>query len=457
METEEKVLGLDLGTNSIGWAIIRRTQTECSLLNRGTNTFEKGVTMTKNGEVPSVKERTDARGMRTLIRHKRNRKISVIKLLIKYSLCPELSKKDLNQWKLNKIYPLNPDFLSWQRTDEKTNKNPYSDRFQCLTRVLNLSVERERFILGRAFYHISQRRGFLSNRKNFSDTTDGVISNGINLLTKEIQDANCEYLGEYYYNLYQSGKKIRCRYSDRIMHYEKEFYAICDKQNLDKKIIKELHDAIFFQNPLKSQRGNIARCTFEPSKRCCPISHPLYEEFRMLCYINSIKIKTPNDFAYRNLTGEEINKIKPLFFRKSKKSFEFSEIAVALLGKKTRYASKDEPGDYEYRFNYRKESNVTGCLTMASLNKLFGEDWENELSSTYIKANGKSKDDIINDVWHVLYSFNSEQCLKEWAIKNLQLSDKDASLFSKIDVLPGYGSLSLKAIRKIIVYLRKGL
>ena len=72
MENEERILGLDLGTNSIGWAIIRRTQTGCELLNRGTTTFEKGVTMTKTGEVPSVKERTDARGARTLIRHRRN-------------------------------------------------------------------------------------------------------------------------------------------------------------------------------------------------------------------------------------------------------------------------------------------------------------------------------------------------------------------------------------------------
>ena len=457
MENEERILGLDLGTNSIGWAIIRRTQTGCELLNRGTTTFEKGVTMTKTGEVPSVKERTDARGARTLIRHRRNRKIKVIKLLVKFSLCPELSENEIKGWKVNKEYPLNPDFLAWQRTDDKIDKNPYCDRYQCLTRKLDLTIESERYILGRALYHITQRRGFWSNRKDRTQSSDGAVSSGINQLSNEIHEANCEYLGEYYYKLYQEGKKIRCRYSDRIMHYEKEFYAICDKQNLDEKIVKELHDAIFFQNPLKSQRGTIARCTFEPSKRCCPISHPLYEEFRMLCYINNIKIKSPNDSDYRYLNDAERKKILPLFFRKSKKDFEFSEIAVALVGKNTPYASKEERGDYDYRFNFRKESNVTGCTTIASLKNIFGDDWEQELASLYMIGDGKTQDEIVNDVWHVLYSFNNDQCVKDWGIKNLQLDEKKAISFSKIDLQPGYGSLSLKAIRKIIVYLRKGL
>ncbi len=457
MENNEKVLGLDLGTNSIGWAIIERTQSgECNLLNRGTNTFEKGVTITKSGEVPSVKERTDARGARTQGCHKRSRKISVLKVLIKYALCPELSEADLKQWKLKKIYPLNPDFLAWQRTDDKIDKNPYNDRYQCLTRTLDLSRESERFMLGRALYHIAQRRGFLSNRKTRTESSDGAVSQGINSLSQEIKDAQCEYLGEYYYQLYQDGKKIRHRYSDRILHYEKEFYAICDKQKLEADVTKELYDAIFFQYPLKSQRGSVAHCTFEPSKKCCPISHPLFEEFRMLCFINNIKIKS-GDLDYRFLNDDEKQKIQPLFFRKSKKHFEFADIATAILGKKARYASKDEQGDYDFRFNFRKETSVTGCTTIASLKTLFGNEWESELSSQYVKAEGKSQDDIVNDVWHVLYSFDSDEKAKQWAMQNLQLNEKDATSFAKIDVIPGYASLSLKAIRKIIVYLRKGL
>ena len=35
----EKVLGLDLGTNSIGWAIIERNGNECKLLGKGVNIF----------------------------------------------------------------------------------------------------------------------------------------------------------------------------------------------------------------------------------------------------------------------------------------------------------------------------------------------------------------------------------------------------------------------------------
>ena len=61
----------------------------------------------------------------------------------------------------------------------------------------------------------------------------------------------------------------------------------------------------FFQRALKSQKGSVGRCTFEPTKSRCPVSHPRFEEFRMLSFVNNIRITGPGDNAPRPLTQEE--------------------------------------------------------------------------------------------------------------------------------------------------------
>ena len=134
---------------------------------------------------------------------------------------------------------------------------------------------------------------------------------------------NCDTLGQYFYHLYKQDRnknenKIRKHYTAREEHYEKEFYKICKVQNLSEEITKELHNAIFYQRPLKSQKGLIGKCSLEKNKPRCASSHPLYEEYRMYCFLNNIKIKTPDDEKLRPLTKEEKNIIIPKFFRVSK-------------------------------------------------------------------------------------------------------------------------------------------
>ena len=51
----EKVLGLDLGTNSIGWAIVQHNDDlSYTLLDKGVNIFQDGVAHDKSGEKPMV-------------------------------------------------------------------------------------------------------------------------------------------------------------------------------------------------------------------------------------------------------------------------------------------------------------------------------------------------------------------------------------------------------------------
>ena len=453
-----KILGLDLGTNSIGWAITEQQDDTFTLLDRGVDIFQEGVNRTKSGEEPMVKIRTDARALRRHYYRRRLRKIELLKVLVANDLCPYLSDVQLDAWRYKKQYPLDGEFMSWLHSSDSSN--PYADRFKSLTETLDLNKKEDRYTLGRALYHLAQRRGFLSNRKDPASDDDGKVKGLIKKLDEDMQAANCTYLGEFYYKLYLSGEKIRTGdgygYAGRITHYEREFRAIGEKQRLSDDLCRALHRAIFFQRPLKSQKGLVGNCTFEKGKARCPISHPRFEEFRMWCFLNNVRVKTYLDDDYRPLNDEEIAKSLPMFYRKSKLTFDFEDIAKAIAGKKGCYAYKDDKSEATYRFNFRMSTSVSGCLVTAQLREIFGADWEDSICEVYLKSEGKSQAQIVNDVWHTLYFFDDNTKLSAWAKANLQLNDDEAGKFIKIKIPQDYGSLSLCAINKILPWLRKG-
>ena len=452
----EKILGLDLGTNSIGWAIIERDEQTKKLVNRGVNIFQEGVARDKSGEKPAVQDRTNARSLRRSYFRRRLRKIELLKVLIHHDLCPKLSDEELLDWKLHKRFPLNEEFILWQRTDDNTGKNPYHDRYRALNEELNLKTQHDRYSLGRAFYHLSQRRGFLSNRKDASDKSeDGKVKESIKALTEDMHAAGCRYLGEYFYRLYGL-ETIRKHYTARNDHYLAEFEAICEQQHLSQELRKELHRAIFFQRPLKSQKGLVGKCTFEKRKSRCPISHPRFEEFRMLQFINNIKIRTPQDVEFRGLNQEEFELICDLFYRKSKPHFPFEDIAKKIAGK-GKYTCKGDRTDLPYKFNFSATTTVSGCPVTAQLRSIFGEDYLSGICSVYTLSEGKTEEQMLNDVWHALFSFDDGEKLAKWGEDHLQLSTEEADAFAKITLPQDYASLSLNAINKILPYLRRGM
>ena len=453
-----RILGLDLGTNSIGWALTEQHENGYQLIDKGVDIFQEGVNRTKSGEEPMVKIRTEARALRRHYYRRRLRKIELLKVLVANNLCPYLSNEQLDAWRYKKQYPLNDEFMLWLRSSD--SDNPYADRYKVLTEQLTLSSMVDRYTLGRALYHLAQRRGFLSNRKA-EGNDDGTVKGAIKRLDKDMAVAGCNYLGEFYYKLFLAGEKIRTGvgygYAGRIAHYEKEFKAICEKQKLSEELQRALYRAIFFQRPLKSQKGLVGFCTFEKDKARCPISHPHFEEFRMRSFINNIKIKTPHDAELRMLSSDEVQLIEPLFYRKSKPHFDFEDIAKKLSGgKKNNYAHIADKVDAPFKFNFKMSQNVSGSPMTAALRNLFGEDWLATMSSVYLKSEGKTESQILNDVWHVLFSFDDDDMLKEWARLNLQLNEEQVDSFAEIRVKHGYAALSLNAIDKILPYLRGG-
>lgn len=457
-----KILGIDTGTNSLGWAIVEKQADEYHLLDKGVNIFQKGVKVEKGIESSKAAERTAHKAARVRNYRIKLRKIRLLRILSDAHLCPPLSKVELSAWRLKKEYPKNDLFMQWQGTDDESEKTPYAYRHKCLHECLNFNSMTDRYILGRAFYHMIQRRGFLSNRKDQSGDDTGKVKESISNLTQEMHDDGYEYLGDYFYSLYNKGEKIRNHYTARNEHYLAEFKAICEKQKLDKnlgpEIVRQIEKAIFDQRPLKSQKGQVGKCVFEKNKTKCPSSHPMYEEFRMLSFINNIKIQTPNDSALRPLSAEERELIMPLFFRKSKKQFDFEDIAKKLAPKKHYgFYKKSSDAEMPYLFNYPMDTSVSGCPVTAALKDIFGDNWIDSLCETYTLAEGKSRLNVVNDIWHALFFYTDETKLAEFGKNRLQLDDEEAKKFCEISLPSDYASLSLKAICKILPYLRRGL
>lgn len=445
-----RTLGLHLGTSSIGWAVVEKNDSSTRLLDCGVFKFKDGIEHTDKGEKPMTQTRTEARRKRRLRFRTRLRKVEVLKVLVRYGLCPYLSEEVLKEWKERKVYPMDEEFLRWQHSDQEDN--PYADRRRCVSEALDMSSVKDRFALGRAMYHMAQRRGFLSNRKSGKES-DGIMEQSITKLNQDMERAGCRYLGEYLYKQHSEGRKVRCVYTAREGHYLKEFEAICERQRLDAALREELFRAIFYQRPLKSHKHLVGRCSLEKSQTRCRVSHPQFEEYRMLQDINNIRIKYAEE-DWRPLNETEREAVIPLFHRKSKNYFPFEDIARKLAGKDN-YGYRGDKGK-EVLFNYPMYKNFNGCVVTARLKSVFGDEWLANASERYALRGDKTDLEVMNDIWHVLESYESREMLAEWAVRNFGLTQEEAEEFAGIPMPEGYGSLSLRAIRKILPHLQKG-
>ena len=124
IDTKQRILGLDTGTNSLGWAVVDRLPEGYKLVDKGVHIFQEGVTIENgNQEKSRAAERTKQRSLRKQYWRRKVRKIFLLQELSNAGLCPPLSLEELHRWRVEGIYPLsNEPFMRWQRTDE--NKGP---------------------------------------------------------------------------------------------------------------------------------------------------------------------------------------------------------------------------------------------------------------------------------------------------------------------------------------------
>jgi len=435
-----KILGLDLGTNSIGWAIV--DDIDQKILGMGSRIFPMGVENLGEGEGREISKnasRTGARGIRRQFFRKRLRKKILLKALSEYKMCP-LINSDFDDWKQTKLFPS-------EKLNEWFSLNPYELRNKALIEKLSLEE------IGRIFYHLIQRRGFLSNSRK-GGTDDGTIFKGnpkegkigITETQEKIQDKT---LGSYLFEIYPTEnepfkeglERIRNRYTTRKMYVD-EFELIWEKQQQFHSILnqdlKQLfggrkldgykEDGILFhQRPLRSQKHLVGNCSFEPTKTKCPISAIPFEQFRVWQWVNTV------EYNGRKISQLEKEKIVEFLFSYEKPDF-----------KKIRKVIGKESA--EFKFNYKDDDKIVGTYTISNLSnkKFFGKKW--------FEFSEKEQEDI----WHVLYFFDSKSNLKEYATKNWKFTNEQADAISKFNVKDGYSSLSRKAIANILPFLKIG-
>ncbi len=276
------ILGLDVGTNSLGWAILDPSQKKFT--DAGVVVFQQGIPEEKGREAERspAAERRAFRAARRLKFRRRLRKYHTLKVLIANQMCP-LSMDELQNWIRNGKFPIdNRQFISWLGSTKESN--PYYFRAKAAEKKLP-PLE-----LGRAFYHLAIRRGFRSSRKESSNEKEVTgFKKEINQLTEILQKNRCT-LGQYFYELFRNSEKIRkVNRCGRKEHYEPEFDKICEVQELPEAFVSEMRKAIFLQRPLRSQKHLAGHCSLEKKKVRCLIGHPLFERYRMLSFLNSIR------------------------------------------------------------------------------------------------------------------------------------------------------------------------
>ena len=486
-----KIFGIDLGTNSIGWALRNPELTENQIEKFGVLTFNKGVGLGKTGEYSYAAERTKKRSARRLYQARKYRLWATLENLIQEGYCP-LTIEDLNKWRhYNKeeahknnnggrIYPIwNTEFDAWIKLDFNNDgkpdyNSPYQLRKELAETKLDFNQEINRFKLGRALYHIAQRRGFKSSRKGADDVKEKETNDNDEVLNLQYSEKKKNKTIAELFERYTDAKtigwlfalletdKVRVReaiaqyairenYKDEIKYIFQERQELGFEHPLYTKLVEtgknKNNGSIFYKRPLRSQKGLIGKCTLEPNKYRAPISHPSFETFRAWSFLNNIKYKENNEWKQLPLElKQEI--YAELFFRKSKGYFPFSEI-VTFLKKK----------DKNWELNYKPKTTVTACPVSARLKDIFGDDY---LNVKIEKAKSPKSDKAfydIEDIWHVLFSYEDQEYVSEFAENKLKLDPEKAKQFVIAwNALPvGYGMLSLNAINKINVFLEKGL
>jgi CRISPR-associated endonuclease Csn1 len=441
-----KRLGIDLGSNSLGWAIY-----DSSISNyfsdAGVVVFDEGIKREKGAdslETPAA-ERRKYRMARRLKFRRKLRKHHVLKLLIQKSMCP-LSLDELTAWKKEDIYPVsNQAFMDWLKSTP--NDNPYADRKACVE--VKVSPE----ILGRAIYHLAQRRGFRSSRKDAAHVGDdaadpqnnkaadtGTVKSSINELTRELEKRNCT-LGQYFFERNQRNDKVRNHYIGRNEHYLKEFNKIVEVQSLDVCFANDLRHALFSQRPLRSQKGLVGKCVLEKSRSRCMISHPLFEEFRMLSFVNTIRIIT--DDARIPLDAEQRRLACKAFFRKTP-GFDFERIRIEVFGRRS-----------NTELNYPDKTTVSSCTISHQINEVLGTDFH-DWTTVGTSASGERVTYNYQTVFDALTFYDDDAKLKTFATNRLGLDSAAADKLVAIHVRDGFAAYSLFALKKILPFLREG-
>ncbi len=462
----KKILGLDLGVSSIGWAIV--DEEENKILGMGSRiiplTTDDKDEFTKGNAISKNQKRTLKRTQRKGYDRYQLRRQNLIVVLKKNDMLPNVDLIKLPKLELWKI------------------------RSGAVNEKLSLQE------VGRVLLHLNQKRGYKSSRSEANlDKKDTEYVQEVKNRYDKLKD-NGLTIGQKFYSELSKNEYYRIKEQvfpreayviefDSIMKNQQKFYPEILTDELITKIRDEI---IYYQRKLKSQKGLVSVCDFEGfwtklqsngkekelfiGPKVAPKSSPLFQVCKIWETINNITLKRktgesveiPLDkkfeiFDYMDnhekLSYAELLKILDL---KKDDVYGNKQLANGLQGNKTKVAItncfKDIEG-YKNLFSFEmatKEYDEEGFLVDKETGEVIGS---------------KKKKRIIPEVetqpfyklWHTVYSINDKEECKNALIKRFGLPKEIAIRLSSLDFTKqSFGNKSHRAMRKILPYLMDG-
>lgn len=402
-------LGLDIGTNSIGWCLI---EDDTSIVDIGVRIFSDGRDP-QSGTSLAV-DRREARSARRRRDRYLGRRSAFLDALVAHGLMPA----DADEAKL--VAALDPYARRARALDEKLAPHE----------------------IGRALFHLNQRRGFKSNRKAERRTGDegGKIKQGEVALDQAMAAEGADTLGQFLHGretkrVRMGGENQEYDFYPQRRHVEYEFGRIWEEQArhhpdlLTDTACAALHRILFFQRPLKEQP--VGLCTFVPTERRLAKAHPLFQQRRLYEEVNQLEVTTPGE-ADRKLTLDE----RDLLVRRlgQSKAVAFDSLAKLL---------KLDPGQ-SFNKASATRTQLAGDEVRAVLGdkKRFGTAWEHlDRDRQWVIVERLQEEEDPD----ALHAFLTEHGLDE----------AHAAATAKASLPEGYGRLGPTATAMILAELEK--
>ena len=321
----------DIGTNSIGWAILDvQAGRPVGIVSTGVRIFSDGRNK-KDGSSLAVQRREPRAARRNRDRYIKRRN-DFLDALKRHGLMP----KDPSEAK------------ALQQTD------PW------ILRARGLDEELSPHELGRALFHLQQRRGFKSNRKADRGSNEGGAIAEATARTEQLLMAEgARSLGEYFGRKRLDAKNENANLpkgyrkpqpAARVSPYKakgnqtaydyyptrdlihREFDALWMAQKvwhpsvLTDEAYTTLEDALFYQRPLKPPP--VGRCTFDLDQDRAPKALPSLQRLRIYQDANHLTYRLPGDTS-QSLTIEQRDKVIAKLL--STKSLKFDSLRKSTL------------------------------------------------------------------------------------------------------------------------------
>lgn len=437
----KKILGLDIGVSSIGLSVITENKNEKDIKEMAVRIvpedpnfhgkFYSGNTASKN------LGRTEDRGIRRNNQRFKKRRDDLY-----------------NALKLNNMFP--PEAMFKLNAIEL-----YGLRAKAVTQKITLQE------LGRVLILLNQRRGFLSNRKSNTEEENATeYKQRIFDLQSDLADKT---IGQRLYEELLKAKSpieillrertyLRSSYIeefDRIWECQKEFHqtsltgGINEDDNKGTFYNTIRNNIIFYQRPLKSQKGLVSNCPFEKHHKSINKSSPYFEMFRIWQRLNDLEWKLPTGESV-NPTLEQKNKLFTALFYNVEARSKF-KLTISKIKEILGYSSREK---IYINFTELDGSRTLSILKTALL-KAGIDSPEKYLSFSLATHDEKGS---LLELWHITYSLPTEDEVINALVKRFSFNKEQAKIIAiEVGYNTDYGNLSTRAIRKLLPHLQKGL